>query len=127
MVLTQKEAEETFATINASDAIMEVVKADACDQEAMKTALARIRQTGPIKGVVNMATLLGDAPLAVMTGEQWDKALRLKIDSSWILHEETLNDPLDIFIMFSSIASVLGNRNQGGYNVGNMFSNALAS
>lgn len=125
--LNSKEAEETFAKINASDAIMEVLKADACDQEAMKTAFARIRQTGPIKGVVNMAMLLGDAPIAVMTGEQWDRALRLKIDSSWILHEETLNDPLDIFIMFSSIASVLGNRNQGGYNVGNTFLNALSS
>lgn len=125
--LNSKEAEATFATINASDAFMEVIKADACDREVVKTAFAQIRQAGPIKGVVNMAMLLGDAPMAAMTGEQWDRALRLKIDSSWILHEETLNDSLDIFIMFSSIASVLGNRNQGGYNVGNTFLNALAS
>lgn len=125
--LKSKEAEETYATINASDSSMEVIMADACDREAMITALAQVRLAGPIKGVLNMAMLLGDAPMAVMTGEQWDRALRLKIDSSWILHEETLEDPLDIFIMFSSIASVLGNRNQGGYNVGNTFLNALAS
>ena len=125
--LKTKEAEETFAIINASDASMEVMKADACDRETMKNALVQVRLAGPIKGVVNMAMLLGDAPMAVMTGEQWDRALRLKIDSSWILHEETLEDRLDIFIMFSSIASVLGNRNQGGYNVGNTFLNALAS
>lgn len=125
--LRSKEAAETFATINSSDASMEVIKADACDREAMKTALDQTRLAGPIKGVVNMAMLLGDAPMAVMTGEQWDRALRLKIDSSWILHEDTLKDPLDVFIMFSSIASVLGNRNQGGYNVGNTFLNGLAS
>lgn len=125
--LSSQEAEDTFAAINASDASMEAIQADACDREAMATAIAKIRLAGPIKGVINMAMLLGDAPMAVMTGGQWDRALRLKIDSSWILHEETLKDPLDIFIMFSSIASVLGNRNQGGYNVGNTFLNALAS
>ena len=124
--LNSTEAKETFAAINASDASMEVMKADACDQKAMKSTLAQVRSTGPIKGVINMAMLLGDAPMAVMTGWQWDRALRLKIDSSWILHEETLKDTLDFFIVFSSIASVLGNRNQGGYNVGNTFLNALA-
>ena len=125
--LSSQEAEDTFAAINASDASMEVIQADACDREAMAAAIAKIRLVGPIKGVINMAMLLGDAPMAVMTGGQWDRALRLKIESSWILHEETLKDPLDVFIMFSSIASVLGNRNQGGYNVGNTFLNALAS
>ncbi|KAI9776179.1 MAG: hypothetical protein M1835_005595 [Candelina submexicana] len=120
-------AKEAFATINASGASMEVIRADACDQKAMTVALNRIRETCLIKGVINMAMLLGDAPLADLTGEQWDRALRLKVDSSWILHEETLQDELEFFIMFSSIASVLGNRNQAGYNVGNTFLNALAA
>jgi len=92
----------------------------------MNEALSGIRKTSAIKGIINMAMLLGDAPMAVMEGWQWDIALRLKIDSSWIMHEETLQDSLEFFIMFSSIASVLGNRNQGGYNVGNTFLNALA-
>ena len=73
-----------------------------------------------------MAMVLGDAPIASMTGEEWERALRVKIDSSWLLHELTLEDDLDIFLLFSSIASVLGNRGQGGYNVGNAFLNALA-
>ena len=125
--LQSDEAHETFTSINALDASMEIIKADACDRRAMAEALARVRQTGPIKGVINMAMLLGDAPMAEMKGWQWDRALRLKIDSSWNLHQETLQDSLDFFILFSSIASVLGNRNQGGYNVGNTFLNALAS
>lgn len=52
--------------------------------------------------------------------------MRVKIDSSWNLHQETLQDVLDVFILFSSIASVVGNRNQGSYNVANTFLNALA-
>ncbi|KAI9818135.1 MAG: Type I Iterative PKS [Pycnora praestabilis] len=124
--LDSKEAHDTHASINASKAVMQVIKADACDRIAVAAAFANVRLSSPIKGVINMAMLLGDAPLASMTSEQWDRALRLKIDSSWNLHEETIEDQLDFFILFSSVASVLGNRNQAGYNVGNTFLNALA-
>ncbi|KAI9718693.1 MAG: Type I Iterative PKS [Candelaria pacifica] len=125
--LKSQDAQDLFETINASEASMEVKEADACDPEAIGDTFGQIRKICPIKGVINMAMLLGDAPLADMTGEQWDRALRLKVDSNWILHEETLQDQLEFFIMFSSIASVLGNRNQAGYNVGNTFLNALAA
>ncbi|RDW69731.1 hypothetical protein BP6252_08751 [Coleophoma cylindrospora] len=123
--LNSDEAQKTFDRINASDAMMEVIKADACDKTAISEALSRIRQRFAIKGILNMAVLLGDAPMASMSGSDWDLALQLKIKSSWILHEETLHDELEFFILFSSIASVLGNRNQAGYNVGNSFLNAL--
>ena len=125
--LSTQEAQDTFKAINATNATMEVMKADACNKQAIALTFAHIRQHQRIKGVINLAMLLSDAPLAQMTGEEWDRALRLKVDSSWILHEETLQDDLEFFILFSSIASVLGNRNQAGYNVGNTFLNALAA
>ena len=124
--LQSEEARATFQAINTANTSLEVIKADACDRTAMADTLAQLRHVGDIKGVLNLAMLLGDAPLKDMEGWQWDRALRLKVDSSWILHEETLTDPLEFFILFSSIASVLGNRNQAGYNVGNTFLNALA-
>lgn len=120
------EAETAAAELIASGANLNVVKADACNKEAIAAAFASVRQQGRIRGVVNMAMVLADASMAHMTGEQWDMALRVKVDSSWTLHEETLQDDLDLFILFSSIASVLGNRNQGNYNVGNAFLNGLA-
>ena len=125
--VSSRDAQEAFSTINASGASLEVMRANACDRAAISHILDQVRKANPIKGVINMAMLLADAPLIDMAGWQWDRALRLKIDSSWILHEETLNDPLEFFIMYSSIASVLGNRNQAGYNVGNTFLNAVAS
>lgn len=125
--LATEEAQETFRAINKSTgSSMQVIEADACDREAIVHALVQIRRNGPIKGVVNLAMVLGDAPMAEMTGDEWDRVLRVKTESAWGFHEETLNDPIEIFIMFSSIASVLGNRNQGNYNVGNTFLNALA-
>ena len=124
--ISSPEAEKTYATINSTGSSMQVIKADACDRRAMSTILSQVRQTRKIKGVINLAMVLADAPTATMKGEEWDRVLSVKVDSSWILHEETLQDSLDIFILFSSVASVLANRNQVNYNVGNTFMNALA-
>lgn len=120
------DAQSFHSSITATEAKVQVFKADACDRSAIHSILATIRSKGQIKGIINLAMILGDAPMASMTGEEWDRALRVKIDSSWILHQETLEDELDHFILFSSIASVCGNRNQGNYNVANTFLNALA-
>ena len=124
--LTTPEAQTTHAEITRTGASLSVFRADACDRATVQSILSTIRSTGPIKGIINLAMILGDAPMKSMTGEEWDRALRVKIDSSWISHEETLDDELDHFILFSSIASVCGNRNQGNYNVANTFLNALA-
>ena len=120
------EAKEIVAKLRASGASITVNKVDACDASHVKEAFSRARERWPIKGVIHLAMLLADAPMATMTGEEWDRALRVKVDTSWISHKETLQDSLDFFILFSSIASVLGNRNQGNYNVANTYLNALA-
>lgn len=120
------EAKETVAKLRASGAVITVIKADACDASRVEEAFSHARERRPIKGVIHLAMLLADAPIATMTGEEWDWALRVKVDSGWILHKETLQDKLDFFIVFSSIASVLGSRNQGNYNVANTYLNALA-
>ena len=124
--MKSSEAKECVAKLRASGASITVNKADACNASHVKEAFSHAREKLPIKGVIHLAMLLADAPMATMTGEEWDRALRVKVDSSWILHEETLKDSLDFFILFSSIASVLGNRNQGNYNVANTYLNALA-
>lgn len=106
-----QEVEQGIDTLRAVGASIRIIKADARDRDAVSQTFTMIRKERPIKGVINLAMVLGDAPMATMTGEEWNRALRVKVDSSWILHEETLQDSLDVFILFSSIASVLGNRN----------------
>lgn len=120
------DARDAVSAMNASGASIQCIKADACDRKTISDILSKLRSERPIKGIINLAMVLGDAPMATMTAAEWDRGLRVKIDSSWILHEETLQDDLDFFILFSSIASVLGNRSQGNYNVANAYLNALA-
>ena len=121
-----QDSRDAISAMKSSGASIQCIRADACDRKAISEIFCRLRNECPIGGVINLAMVLGDAPMSTMTPEEWDRVLHVKIQSSWILHEETLQDRLDFFILFSSIASVLGNRNQGNYNVANAALNALA-
>ena len=66
-----------------------------------------------------------DVMLENMTHEEFQLAIRPKIQGSWNLHELLPKD-LDHFIMLSSATGVLGNRAQANYAAGNTFQDALA-
>lgn len=61
-----------------------------------------------------------------MSFEDWQTAIRPKVQGSWNLHE-TLPADLDFFVMLSSVAGIFGNRGQSNYAAGNTFQDALAA
>lgn len=122
-----RDAEETIAIIRDLGATIQVYKADACNTEAVSQVTMEVRKERPIRGCLNLALVLDNSPIMTMNGSQWDRALRSKVDSTWNLHQATLVDELDLFIMFSSISSISGNRTQANYATGNSFQNTMAS
>ena len=82
----------------------------------------------PIGGVANGAMVLQDKLFTNMGLEDWNKAVQPKINGSRNLDEIfSIDKSLEFFVMFSSLASVIGNSGQSNYNAGNMFCCALAA
>ncbi|KAJ5548829.1 hypothetical protein N7513_006063 [Penicillium frequentans] len=79
----------------------------------------------PIRGVIQAAMVLQDSILENMTIDNYNAAIRPKVQGTWNLHHQ-LGSELDFFIMLSSLAGVIGNASQSNYTAGGAFQDALA-
>lgn len=103
-----------------------VACADVAQKEQVTSLVESILENHPpFRGLFHMAGILDDGILARLTPDRFQKVLRPKILGSWYLHEATKNLNLDHFVMFSSIASILGSAGQANYAAGNAFLDAL--
>ncbi|KAJ5486451.1 hypothetical protein N7530_000751 [Penicillium desertorum] len=80
----------------------------------------------PIKGCIQASMVLRDGAFTGLTFNDWQAAIRPKVQGSWNLHT-VLPDNMDFFIMLSSVAGIFGNRGQSNYAAGNTFQDALAA
>jgi thioesterase domain-containing protein/acyl carrier protein/NAD(P)-dependent dehydrogenase (short-subunit alcohol dehydrogenase family) len=80
-----------------------------------------------IAGVIHAAGSLADGLLYDMDADRFAKPLAAKVDGGWNLHQASLDWPLDFFVLFSSVASVLGSPGQANYSAANAFLDALAA
>ncbi|CAL9670422.1 3-ketoacyl-CoA thiolase [Streptomyces sp. enrichment culture] len=100
---------------------------DAADREALSSVLDTIGAEHPLTAVVHTAGAVDDGLLSGLTPERMDAVLRPKVDAAWHLHELTRDLDLSAFVLYSSLAGLLGTAGQSNYAAGNTFLDALAA
>lgn len=103
-----------------------VAKADVTSEEQVANVLANISPDAPLRGIIHAANVYDDAFLPQLNQERFQKVMAPKVNGAWTLHNQTLNTPLDFFVLFSSVTSLVGNPGQANYVSANAFLDALA-
>ena len=103
-----------------------VVQADLGQPVEVERLLAACQAVAPLRGVVHAAGVIDDGLLLQQTPERVERVMAAKVVGSWQLHLQTLALPLEFFVCFSSIASLLGNQGQSTYAAANAFMDVLA-
>ncbi|MFE9825916.1 amino acid adenylation domain-containing protein [Streptomyces sp. NPDC005791] len=101
---------------------------DITDEEALTGWLDAYRRTGPppLRGVFHLAGRVRDTLVTELDRPAFDAVHDPKTVGAWLLHRHLRDEPLDHFVLFASIASLLTTAGQTNYAAGNAFLDALA-
>jgi acyl transferase domain-containing protein/7-keto-8-aminopelargonate synthetase-like enzyme/acyl carrier protein len=113
------EAKTLVADLTAQGITVEVVKGDVADAEDVERMIAAANGQAPLAGVIHAAGLVDDAALMQQTPEHFARVMAPKVQGVWHLHQQIRQMPLDYFIGFSSIASLMGSPGQTNYAAAN--------
>ncbi|AOX02953.1 hypothetical protein BJP34_29070 [Moorena producens PAL-8-15-08-1] len=120
-------AQKIIEELETAGASVSVLLGDVSQREDLAKIFQQIQASlPPLKGVIHSAGVLDDALVQNMSWSQFTKVMAPKVQGTWYLHQLTKDFPLDFFVCFSSIASMLGSPGQSNYAAGNGFMDALA-
>src|SRR5262245_32832099 len=119
------EAESKLTDLRAQGANVIVARADAADPEQLDSVLFEIDHSlPPLRGVMHLAGVLDDGIALHLDRTRLWNVLSPKLRGAWNLHVRTASRQLDFFVLFSSVASMLGSPGQANYAAANAFLDA---
>ncbi|MEB3981853.1 type I polyketide synthase [Mycobacterium sp. 663a-19] len=118
---------ELVARLEGAGARVSVVACDVADRGQVAALIAGLPDEYPLRGVFHAAGVLDDGLIGSLTRERVDAVLRAKVDGAWNLHELTRGLDVSAFVLFSSMAGIVGTPGQGNYAAANSFLDGLAA
>ena len=107
------------------DIEIDIVAGDVASEADVRRCIGGLKR--PLKGVFHLAGVLDDCLLADLTADSMATVFAPKAGGALNLHRATAGCELDHFVLFSSIASTLGNPGQVNYSAANGFVDGLAA
>ncbi len=103
------------------------IQGDVSDRSSLEAALAQIpKDFPPLSEIYHAAGVLEDGMLFEMNLERFQKPLGPKVQGTWNLHAATESLNLKQFVLFSSIATLMGSPGQANYAAANAFLDTFA-
>ena len=122
------EVEAEIETLRKRGVRVQVELADVTDAAVLDAMLARMdRDLPPLGGVIHSVGVLSDAAISNQRWETFETVMWPKMLGAWHLHRATADRDLDMFVLFSSVAGVLGNPGQSNHAAANAFLDQLAA
>lgn len=122
--------EETLKKIRELEkagARVKIFKADIASLEDVRRVTEEIeKELGGLRGIIHAAGVIEDAILSRQNKETLARVMAPKTDGAWNLYEATRGCALDFFVMYSSLASVLGSAGQANYTAANAWLDGFA-
>ncbi|KAI1181966.1 hypothetical protein F5B17DRAFT_450613 [Nemania serpens] len=114
-----KEAAAMVDSLRARGCVVHVVRGDVSNKDDVARAVAAAGV--PVYGMVQGAMALEDKLFSKLDLPGWQYPIDPKVRGTWNLHECLTGQPLDFFVMLSSISAMTGAPTQSNYCAGNTF------
>jgi acyl transferase domain-containing protein/acyl carrier protein len=116
--------EQLVMELEALGCEVRVAACDVAERDQLAQLIASLEH--PLGAVVHAAGVLDDGLVESLTAEQLHRVMRPKLDAALHLHELTAGMDLSAFVLFSSVAVLVGSPGQGNYAAANAALDALA-
>ncbi|KAH3958559.1 hypothetical protein HBH98_077040 [Parastagonospora nodorum] len=114
-----KEASAFVADLRDLNIVVHVIRGDVSVKEDVERAVAASGL--PVLGTIQAAMAVQDTPFGELDINKWNYALKPKVQGTINLHEALMEQPLDFFVMLSSVSAIAGTPTQSSYCAANTF------